>query len=182
MLKFATLGAALAAIFANPINSNQLAALPKTEQQLQPAIASKLVASEASLNLTSSQTAFRTSERINAAQTEARSNPTALVLGLAIGGVGAVAIAAGVKNAKSMVSSPTYPSSSLNFRPSSQTGTVRVEQVSRKLRQRLMLLLHEDRDAANRLLSRVKLNNPHRSVDWCADKVIYDLKRDRGGY
>lgn len=187
MLKLATLGAALAAVLTSPIDRNQLTVLPRTEQ-LKPAIASNLVTTKPALNLSSggndNSTAILTADyRFNTRGIEESSNSTALVLGLAIGGVGAIAIAAAARNAKqSLASNSTYPNANLGFRSSSPTGAVRVEQVSRKLRQRLMLLMHEDREAANRLLSRVKLNNPHRSVDWCADKVIYDLKRDRGGY
>ena len=45
-----------------------------------------------------------------------------------------------------------------------------------------MRLLHDDRETANRLLSQAKLKHPNKSVDWYADKVIYDLERDRGSY
>ncbi|MBD2019412.1 hypothetical protein H6F43_04335, partial [Leptolyngbya sp. FACHB-36] len=55
----------------------------------------------------------------------------------------------------------------------------RLDQASRKLQRRLLTLLHDDRQAADRLLAQVKLRHPDRSTDWCVEKVIYDLERDR---
>lgn len=65
---------------------------------------------------------------------------------------------------------------------STSVGTIRIEQASGKLQKKLMRLLHDDRETANRLLSQAKLKHPNKSVDWYADKVIYDLERDRGSY
>ena len=45
-----------------------------------------------------------------------------------------------------------------------------------------MTLVHGDQDTANRLLSQAKLKNSNQSTDWCVEKVIYDLERDRGMY
>jgi hypothetical protein len=57
-----------------------------------------------------------------------------------------------------------------------------VDQTSRKLQRRLMSLLHDDRGAANRLMAQVELKYPGKHADWYAEKVIYDLTRDRGAY
>lgn len=46
---------------------------------------------------------------------------------------------------------------------------------------RLMLLLHDDRRAANRLLTQVRLKYPGKSEMWYWEKVIFDLERDRYG-
>ncbi|MDM9380745.1 hypothetical protein QUB80_08500 [Chlorogloeopsis sp. ULAP01] len=62
-----------------------------------------------------------------------------------------------------------------------QTSTIRLEQASRKLQKKLINLLHDDRDAATRLLTQAKQKYPGKSIDWYAEKVIYDLQRDRGG-
>ncbi|RUR83476.1 hypothetical protein ACF3DV_15165 [Chlorogloeopsis fritschii PCC 9212] len=62
-----------------------------------------------------------------------------------------------------------------------QTSTIRLEQASRKLQRKLINLLHDDRDAATRLLNQAKQKNPNKTIDWYAEKVIYDLERDRGG-
>ncbi|MFQ4146765.1 hypothetical protein [Chlorogloeopsis sp. ULAP02] len=62
-----------------------------------------------------------------------------------------------------------------------QTSTIRLEQTSRKLQKKLINLLHDDRDAATRLLTQAKQKYPGKSIDWYAEKVIYDLERDRGG-
>ena len=45
-----------------------------------------------------------------------------------------------------------------------------------------MELLHSDRELAMRLISQVKRKNSHRSMNWCVEKVIYDIERDRGKY
>ncbi|KYC37339.1 hypothetical protein WA1_47895 [Scytonema hofmannii PCC 7110] len=52
-------------------------------------------------------------------------------------------------------------------------------QGSRKLQKKLLLLLHDDREAANRLLTQAVLKYTNKTVDWYFEKVIYDLERDR---
>lgn len=53
-----------------------------------------------------------------------------------------------------------------------------LDRVSPKLRRELLRLVH-DRATASRLLSGTLVSHPHRSANWIAEKVIYDLKRDR---
>ena len=50
--------------------------------------------------------------------------------------------------------------------------------VSPKLRKELLRLVH-NQQTANRLLSGTLNSHPDRSANWLAEKVIYDLKRDR---
>ncbi len=98
-----------------------------------------------------------------------------LLLGLA-----AVAGTAGViVSARKQNSAPHRSSSNPT---SNSTDIIRIDQASRKLQQQLLMLLHDDRDTANRLLSQVRMRNPHKSIDWYVEKVIYDLERDRGSY
>jgi hypothetical protein len=59
---------------------------------------------------------------------------------------------------------------------------IRIEKVSRPLQKKLLLLLHGDRQAANRLLNAAKDRNPGRSIQWYAEKVLFDLQRDYGKY
>ena len=59
---------------------------------------------------------------------------------------------------------------------------IRIEQVSRQLQNKLLLLLNGDRNTANRLLNLAKTRNPQKSDQWCVEKVILDLQRDRRGY
>lgn len=54
-----------------------------------------------------------------------------------------------------------------------------IDQVSPKLQKKLLILLHNDRTTANRLLAHTKRTNPQKSVHWAMEKVIYDLERDR---
>ena len=42
---------------------------------------------------------------------------------------------------------------------------------------KLIGILQGDREGAMRLISQVKIKNPGKSVDWCVEKVIYDLER-----
>lgn len=58
-------------------------------------------------------------------------------------------------------------------------STIQIDQASPKLQKQLLRLLHNDRDTASRLLAQIKLHNPNQSVNWAAEKVIYDLERDR---
>ena len=49
------------------------------------------------------------------------------------------------------------------------------------LERELLTLVNGDKALATRLLLNIRLRNPQRSNSWCYEKVIYDLKRDRGG-
>lgn len=57
-------------------------------------------------------------------------------------------------------------------------NTALLDRISPKLRQELLRLVH-NRQTANRLLSGTFISHPDRSPNWVAEKVIYDLKRDR---
>lgn len=167
MLKFATLGAALATIVSTQVNSSLL-----------------------STDVTSARTTFSNAQTpivladISTTTLEVREkvDPTAIILGLAVVGGGAVAVALSAKSANN----PFKPSSNLyyysKFSPRSTESPIRIDQASRELQKKLLRLLHDDRNTANRLLSQVKVNNPTRSINWCVEKVIYDLERDRGSY
>ncbi len=54
-----------------------------------------------------------------------------------------------------------------------------IDKASPKLQKKLLILLHNDRPTANRLLAYTKQKNPQQSVNWAMEKVIYDLERDR---
>ena len=54
-----------------------------------------------------------------------------------------------------------------------------LDRASSKLRKKLLILLHNDSETANRLLAHTQQTNPHQSVNWAMEKVIYDLERDR---
>ena len=49
------------------------------------------------------------------------------------------------------------------------------------LERELLTLVNGDKALATRLFLSIRLRNPQRSKSWCYEKVIYDLKRDRGG-
>jgi hypothetical protein len=110
---------------------------------------------------------------------EAQTNPFAendsvdeaeKLLGLTLLGAGAAGIIWGFskKNKQSLPNS------------SRLDNALSIDRASPQLRQKLLRLMHNDRAGANRLLTGAKLNNPNRSINWLAEKVIYDLERDRG--
>lgn len=66
-------------------------------------------------------------------------------------------------------------------RNTTTTTTTQIDQASPKLRKQLLTLLHNDKETANRLVAQIKRNNPNQSINWAAEKAIYDLERDRGG-
>lgn len=118
-------------------------------------------------------------ERNVASVIEAQTNPFAeddnideaeKLLGLTLLGAGAAGIIWGV-NRKNKQSLP---------HASRLDNALPIDKASPQLQQKLLRLMHNDRAGANRLLTGAKLNNPNRSVNWLAEKVIYDLERDRG--
>jgi hypothetical protein len=50
---------------------------------------------------------------------------------------------------------------------------------SPQLASRLLNLVNGDTPTARRLIRNVNHSNPGRSVDWCLEKAILDLERDR---
>ena len=61
---------------------------------------------------------------------------------------------------------------------SNSSGTALLTRVSPKLRRELLRLVH-NQQTANRLMNGTANSHPGRSANWIAEKVIYDLKRDR---
>jgi hypothetical protein len=59
-----------------------------------------------------------------------------------------------------------------------KTNTLLLDRLSPKLRKKLLQLIH-NRETANRLLTGTMLSHADRSPNWLAEKVIYDLERDR---
>ena len=76
--------------------------------------------------------------------------------------------------------SKAYKPSLANSLPTTRNGssTILITRVSPKLRRELLRLVH-NQATANRLLSGTANSHPGRSANWVAEKVIYDLKRDR---
>lgn len=101
-----------------------------------------------------------------------------MIAGLAIVGAGAGVIAYSAKRGYSPQSagqSAGYSANnSANRSTSPQSG-----QANSRLQKKLLRLLHNDQNAANRLLTHVQQTHPARSPNWVIEKVIYDLERDR---
>ncbi|MGA1602936.1 MAG: hypothetical protein ACO4CG_11705 [Prochlorothrix sp.] len=60
----------------------------------------------------------------------------------------------------------------------SRLGTFDGVRVSPRLWRKLVKLT-KDEDTAHRLIRNLLLRYPERDPDWCCDKAIYDLERDR---
>ena len=76
--------------------------------------------------------------------------------------------------------SKAYRPSFANSLPATNNGssTALLTRVSPKLRRELLRLVH-NQQTANRLMNGTANSHPGRSANWIAEKVIYDLKRDR---
>ena len=73
----------------------------------------------------------------------------------------------------------THKPTLANFPNSNNSnGGSLLDSVSPKLRRELLRLVH-NQQTADRLLSGTLNSHPDRSANWLAEKVIYDLKRDR---
>lgn len=168
MLKFLHLGAALAILSTQVTNSAFASESKHNTNEWQQASTAQL--------LVTGFTADSDNDTLEAAQ----KIDSTTILGLAALG-GGVAIALSAKKAKD--AGKLSSRQRFGFKSSlDEESTIRIEQASRKLQKKLLRLLHDERDTANRLLSQAKLKNPNKSVDWYVEKVIYDLQRDRGGY
>ena len=107
----------------------------------------------------------------------------AVVLAIALAGsaaigVGLTAIVERDRTSSYQTSSRRLPLSHSRVRP----VALDFAQVSRPLQHKLLRLLHEDRGAAHRLFTHASLKYPGKDPDWYAEKIIYDLVRDRGKY
>lgn len=68
----------------------------------------------------------------------------------------------------------------VQLKPSSGQGRSHSSgRVNRATRQQLMRLVNGNQAVADRLISRVRSQNPDRSEQWWWEKAIYDIQRDR---
>lgn len=108
-------------------------------------------------------------------EAEKQGNKSMLILATAV--AGSIAAGLALRKRDTHQGSTKYTSS----HGEQQTSIIRLDQANRKLQRKLLTLLHDDKEAAKRLLTQAKLKYPNKTVDWCVEKVIYDLERDRGG-
>ena len=172
MLNFFHLGT-LAAIFSVQVTSSLLVTQANAANQVLQPITSTLIVTNETLNARTAVTEFVVDSNINTSEVTEKVSPSEVAIALAAvggGAVGAMLIARKVKPLNQTVLS---------------LGTedvISLDKASRKLQQKLLRLLHDDRDTASRLLSQIKIKNPNKSINWYVEKVIYDLERDRGTY
>lgn len=178
MFKFFHLSAALVAILSTQVTSSVLATQEDTANQSVQASESTLVVTDTPNVVTEvtdpKNLILVADSSSNTPEGSEKVSGVGVLLGIAAVG-GAIGVILNARKANPLKSSSTL---SLN----SKEYPITIGQASRKLQKQLLRLLHDDQATANRLLSQVKIKNPNRSVDWCVEKVIYDLERDRGRY
>lgn len=104
---------------------------------------------------------------------------SAAMIALALGG-GAV-LGLGVNAVRQRQGThPSVQPASVKTAFGQSQNTSYLHQANRSLRRKLLLLLHEDQQAAERLVQQASFRHPGKSPDWYLEKVIYDLQRDRG--
>ncbi|KAB8316441.1 hypothetical protein SD81_024895 [Tolypothrix campylonemoides VB511288] len=177
MLKILTVGAVIATIFNTQVNGNLLTSPESIVNQTLKANPLNLVLTDVIANahteLTNNTQAsidFPDSSD-NTSEVVEQIDATGLMLGLFVLGSVAVVVTLSTQNGNNRSIS--------KISQQSKADTILLKQASPRLQQKLLRLLHNDWDAANRLLSKVKIKNPNRSVNWYVEKVIYDLERDR---
>lgn len=82
---------------------------------------------------------------------------------------------------------PTPPTSSARIplapKPSPpflETGVlVHAGRNTNRVNPKLLRLVNGDHKLAMRLVTHLQASNPNRSMEWCQEKAIYDLERDR---
>ncbi|MBE9183086.1 hypothetical protein IQ268_31620 [Oculatella sp. LEGE 06141] len=65
------------------------------------------------------------------------------------------------------------------FKPSPSAPQQPVKLIKTSLARKLLPLVNGDMETAKRLVIQAREKNPGRSEQWCWEKVIYDLERDR---
>jgi hypothetical protein len=142
----------------------------------------KLLAATATASLLTTVFSFNTPvhtnlvQEVNSSSMTLREMEQASQIGLILSAAAVGGLAIGALQAKKGSNQETGTISLQN------QNVLNINQVNGKLRAQLLTLLHKDVQAANRLLTQAKFKYPNRTTTWYAEKVIYDLTRDRGGY
>jgi len=170
----------------NLLRIEQLGNQLTIDNQLVQARKSNLVMSASTLTAANhisnvNPSVFTSSSSTNTPTEVEKVGPVGIILGIAIVG-GAIGIALNSRKIDNPFRKSTSLYHSANLNTKSKESAIHIDQASRKLQKKLLRLLHDERDTANRLLSQAKMKNPNRSTDWYVEKVIYDLERDRGKY
>jgi hypothetical protein len=175
MLKFLTVGAVIATVFNTQVNGSLLSSPENIVNQTLKATPLNLVVTDVIANahteLTNTQASIDFPDSSDTREVVEQIDPTGIMLGLLVVGSVAVAVTLSRQNGNNR--------SITKISQQRKANTILLKQASPRLQQKLLRLLHNDWDAANRLLSKVKMKNPNRSVNWYVEKVIYDLERDR---
>ncbi|MBD2777504.1 hypothetical protein [Iningainema tapete] len=121
----------------------------------------------ATMQLVEQPTVILADSTTNIPQSTEEVNKTALTLAVVTAGGVAVGLTLRARNGS-------------NKFPTGVSSIITIDSASYKLQKQLLLLLHEDKKTANRLITQAKQKYPNKTANWYVEKVIYDLKRDRG--
>jgi hypothetical protein len=176
MLKILTTGAVIAAVLNPQVNDSLLSLSQNVAHQTRAS--NLVVTTNNQTELTHAQTSRDLPDSSHTPEVVEQIEPTGIMLGLLVLGSVAIVINLSQRNANDGLRPAGGDRSISIISRKSETDSI-LQQASRRLRQKLLTLLHNDWDAANRLLAKVKTKNPHKSNDWYVEKVIYDLERDR---
>lgn len=157
------------------------------KRQFAPAVSLGISAIVGSLLATSGAPAVATSsvpERIQLVNaTRAPEVPLAeriSVMAIAFGGSVAICLGANKLLDRGQIQPSTQRSFGTTAFHSANGATF--TQASRSLQRQLLRLVHDDRALAERLFTQATLRYAGNSPNWYAEKVIYDLERDRGKF
>ncbi len=183
MLKFFRLSAVVAILSTQVTNSVLATQLDATNELLQASTSTLVLTDTPNVvtDITERETLILVADSTsNTPEVVEKVGGAGVLLGIAAvgGAMGILLTTRKVNSLKSTTLAHFSSKSSLN----SKEDLISIDQASRKLQKQILRLLHGDRDTANRLLSQVKMKNLNKSIDWCVEKVIYDLDRDRGRY
>jgi hypothetical protein len=101
------------------------------------------------------------------------------VIGLALAGSAAIGLGLTAVVERKRSSRLSWGTGNTSLTPS---APARLDQISSGLQRKLLRLLHDDQGAVKRLFTHMCLKYPGNTANWYAEKIIYDLERDRGRY
>lgn len=137
----------------------------------------KIVAVAAVASLLTTTTLNTTSVRDANLSSTSRETEQASQIGLILSAAAVVGLGVGALQANKSTNK-TGAASHQQYQQ--EHNILTIDQVNSKLRAQLLTLLHRDIPGINRLLNQAKFKYPNRTNNWYAEKVIYDLTRDRG--
>ncbi|OKH54301.1 hypothetical protein NIES2101_08060 [Calothrix sp. HK-06] len=138
----------------------------------------KILAATAVASLLATATLNTTSVREANLSSTSREAEQASQVGLLLSAAAVIGLGVGTLQANKSTNKAGASYSPQQYKQ--DNNIITIDQVNSRLRSQLLSLLHRDIQGINRLLNQAKFKYPNRTNNWYAEKVIYDLTRDRG--